>query len=401
MTFEALALVAVLLVGADAAAPLDGAADVISLRDGKVLLGEVIESSPRGSTVVIARRGWVESNLAEWSARWQSAEKPALKNAVARRQERLSAWRRERAAVVDADDAVLKWVDHEWKRLSGPDLVPPARLMFVKLSRGEIKGIVRKPKAVARFLRLGWVAGFANVESKSQGELRDALEGRGFDTDGTAPVSLDALLPVPTETETQWLVRRAATEVTNDSGLKFLRTGATVLPEPVPGQAPGLEGLSSVVGGLKHLLGENPGDPWAETLNRVAARGRVGAVATRLEISPDLSMVRVEATLWVRSGADRWAPAGSRTAAVRPDALAPNAGAPLADDPQVKAVFGVAESLGLGQVPADVKRKSLNIGAATQKALSQVRSAYLDDLESRAFPVHELVDDAKNVPAKP
>ena len=51
--------------------------------------------------------------------------------------------------------------------------------------------------------------------------------------------------------------------------------------------------------------------------------------------------------------------------------LPANAGDGLADDPQVKAVFGVVESLGLGEVPPELKRRSLNMGAATRVSTKQ------------------------------
>jgi hypothetical protein len=239
------------------------------------------------------------------------------------------------------------------------------------------------------------------VEKKTPDDLRQALEGRGFATDGATAVSLDALLPIPAETDAQWLLKRAATEISNDRGLRFLRAGAAVLPEPAPGEAPGPEGLASAVSGLKQLLGDNLVDPMVATLREVEGRGRVGAVVTRLEVSPDVSEVRVESTLLVRMGKDRWVPALSRSSTVRPSTLAPNAGAPLADDPQVKAAFGVVESLGLGPIPEDVKQRSLSVGAATQKALGQVRSALVDELSKNALPIHEVGPEPAGAQRRP
>jgi hypothetical protein len=57
----------------------------------------------------------------------------------------------------------------------------------------------------------------------------------------------------------------------------------------------------------------------------------------------------------------------------------------------------VVESLGFGPIPADVKQRSLNVGAATQKALGQVRSALLEDLAGLALPVREAAEQ----PARP
>ena len=41
-------------------------------------------------------------------------------------------------------------------------------------------------------------------------------------------------------------------------------------------------------------------------------------------------------------------------------------------------------------IASEVNTRSLNIGAATQKALGQVRSTMLDELNGLVLPVHEL-----------
>ena len=65
------------------------------------------------------------------------------------------------------------------------------------------------------------------------------------------------------------------------------------------------------------------------------------------------------------------------------------AGKDLAEDPQVKGAFQIAELLGLGAIPAEVKQRSLRIGAATEKALGMARSAFNQDLDALALPVLE------------
>ena len=63
---------------------------------------------------------------------------------------------------------------------------------------------------------------------------------------------------------------------------------------------------TALLGPLKGLLGEAPAeDPLVARAREVEKRGRVGLVATRLEVAPDLARVTVESTLWVRLGAVR------------------------------------------------------------------------------------------------
>ncbi|SIO61186.1 hypothetical protein SAMN05444166_6671 [Singulisphaera sp. GP187] len=383
-----LLIIVILTIGGDAPLPPETAADEITLRDGQVLHGQVVEPAPRGTLVVLIRRAWAEAELPDWYARWKSVEAPSLRRARAQRLDRLSAWRRSRAPFANADDAILAWIDREVARLSVQKPSSESTLMSVKLNRGEVRSVVRRPRSSARLLQLGWRSGFPRVETMPLDRLVESLEGRGFAAEGVAPVSLDRLLPEPVETETQWTTRRAATEVATDPGLKFVRTGSVLLPEPEPGQPLAVGGALSALSDLTRLLEDRATDPLAEALGKIAARGRIGALVTQLEISPDLTAVRVQSTLWVRR-AERWLPAGSRNALVRPDALAANAGAPLAEDPQVKGLFNLVESIGLGQVSDDVKKRSLNIGAATQKALGQVRSMMLEELNGLVLPVNE------------
>ena len=115
---------------------------------------------------------------------------------------------------------------------------------------------------------------------------------------------------------------------------------------------------------------------------------------TRLELSPDFSSVAINATVWVRVGREKWIPALVKTATANPDAVGPGGGAPLADDPQVKAAFGAIEGLGFGTIPPEFKARSLNMGAATQVALVQARAQLAKELDPLAIPLEAPRDRA-------
>ena len=345
--------------------------------------------------MILVRRAWAEANLPDREAAWAKAEAPLARRAEAQRRERLHAWRRDRRPNPAEGDRITPWLDRELARLADPKAETKSPLMVVKLGRTEVKAIDRKPRRANRMLRLGWLSNLPDVETMSPEDLAQGLEGRGFDPNATTPVSVDSLLPAQPETDAQWLVRRAATEVANDPGGRLLRYQGLVLPEPAPGEAPPAgASLAAALGSLKELLGEAPVDPLPGKLRELAGQGRVGAVVTRLDLSPDLASVSVETTLWVRAGGDRWVPAIVRSANVRPDDLPANAGDGLADDPQVKAAFGVVEALGLGEVPPELKRRSLNMGAATRKALGQARGALDQELNSAALSLEPPRDQA-------
>ena len=372
-----------LVVAADAGATAT-AADAITLRDGKVVLGQVVEPAPRGKVLVAARREWARAHVPEWAKRWEAAEAPTVQRARAQRLQRLRDWRRERQVEPDADDPIAPWLDAEIDRL-GKDPEEPTPLMLVALNRGDVKAVSRRPKDAARMLRQGWRGRFKDVEEMPLEDLKSALEGRGFAMSDVDPAPLDPLLPIPLESDRRWLARRAATEVQHDSGLRFIRHHGLVLPEGTPGEGAALKTAAAALATL--VNGEPAGDPMTPQARQVAARGRVGLVVTRLDMAPDFAQVTVDATLWVRTGPDRWEPAFAHPATVRTADVKPDEGDALAADPQVQAAFRVFQGLGLGEMPAAAKQQSLNVGAAARQAMGQAKSALTKDLEALALPV--------------
>ena len=376
------------------------AADRIVLRDGKVARGLVtaMTPGPRGSVEFLVRRAWAEKSLKDHFARWDRTTAATARQAAAQRRKRLEAWRKERAAGALANDRVLPWIDKEISRLTAEGQIQPSTLISVRLARSDIRALERRPPETERMLPLAWLCNLPDPESMPLGELKDALESRGYAVErapAAPPPSLNGLLPLALEPEPLWLARRAATELAVDPDLRFVRFQDTVLPEPGAGEPLGAMGLSSALSELKRLLDPVDGqrvDPLAEKLNTVASRGRVGAVVTRLEIQPDLSSVMVESSLWIKIGA-RWTPFGSRTATVRPEDLGQDAGKTIEADPQVQGAFRLVEGLGLGAIPGDLKQRSVRIGAATEKALGMARAAFNQDLQALALPVLEPGND--------
>ena len=168
--------------------------------------------------------------------------------------------------------------------------------------------IAKKPKSAEHLLRLAWSSGLPDPEGMTVDELKLALEGRGFDPSLKSSVALDGLLPPRVETDTDWRVRRAATEVTNDTGLRFVNHLGITLPEPAPGQPLEPKGALAALSALGSLLGDKPVDPQTESFRTVAARGRVGAVVTKLDIATDMATVSVELSAAIATRAPMPAP---------------------------------------------------------------------------------------------
>ena len=369
-------------------------ADVVTLRDGVVVLGQVLESPDRRAPVpMLVRRAWAAANLPERLAAWEKAEAPANKQAEAFRRARLAAWRRDRPASPAADDRLTPWIDTEIARLavhSAPGTAPAkSTLIVVPLPRNSIRAVSQRPKQVQRLLRLAWTLDLPAPEAMPLADLTQGLEDRGFAASSEAPVAVDALVPTPAENDGQWAIRRAATELANLPGGRFLLYGGAVIPEPAPGVAPPAgAAMEAVTSTLKDFLGEAKVDPLPAKFADLARQGRGGAVVTTLEMAPDMASVTVTASLWVRPGGERpWARVDTRSATVRPGDLPADAGANLAEDPQVKAAFGVIENLGLGDISPELKRRGLNMGMATQRALGQAREALRIDMTDRTIPL--------------
>ena len=370
----------------------DTTADAATLADGSTVLGEYVDVTPNGGILMIVRRDWAKANQASRIERWEKTEKTVVAPAITKRLQRMETWKRDRETGKIPDDAGAKqltdWIDKEIERWKRPDAVHASPLMLVKLGRDELRRLDRATKGDARFLRTAWIAKYRDPEDSSREDLMASIAGRGFDLKVLPVPSIDAMLPPASISEQNWQTRRAATELRYDPGLRFISYGGMVNPEPVDGQpADASTVLVAARSAISQLLGENPEDPVQKTFAKVAETGRVGAVVTELIIEPDLASVSVEMTLWVKSPEGGWSRSGSRKVTVAAAEVANQEGNALAQDPQISAVFKIAESLGLGDIGQDLKQKSLNIGAATKKALGQARELASHDLDGLALPV--------------
>ncbi len=399
-----LALGVLLATGAAALGGADEpAADQIAMRDGSVIRGAITSpNAPHGMVEIVVRRGWAEQHAKVHLKHWDRLGYTAVHRAIEQRRTRLEAWKKERqqAQGVGADDRILRWIDRELARLADPTRAAHTPLVAIRIPRSEIGEVHRGPAGAGRRLMLAWQAGLADPESLTAAELADALQARGFAADAgepDRPISLEGLLPPAGEPDALWLGRRAATEIAVDDGLRFLRYQGMVMPEAqggVPFAGAGID-PSMVMGELKRLVDPdgaaaadaNRLDPVHEKLKTVAARGRSGAVVMALVLAPELDGATIETTFWVRGTEGRWKVYGMRSTTVRATDLRPGEGNDLGQDPQVKKAIGIVEALGLGAVPAELKQRSLQVGAATQKALGLARAAFQRDLDTVMLPV--------------
>ena len=360
-------------------------ADRIVLRDGKELLGQVDESSSDGMLMILARREMVRKTLPKWAAKWEDAEKDANAMAVQQRRERLAGWRRERPPVSATGDRITTWLDRELAQSAGP--AAPSTLMVIRLDRDDISAVERRTDLAAQALRAAWVLGLANPETTPLSTLKDSIAGRGMILANDDPIAVDRLLPPFAERADHWLLRRAATEVLYDDGLRFIGFGSNILPEPVPGQPlDPATGLTLVEGTIRDVLGVGRPDSLHFRLGAVAARSRAGMILTKIVIAPDLTTASAESTLYFYNGSN-WDRAVWRSQSLEVGTVPPIVVSMVASDPQVKAVLNLIDSIGAGFVSPEMKERGLLVGTTVGGAVVLARTALIRALTGLAFDV--------------
>jgi hypothetical protein len=176
------------------------------------------------------------------------------------------------------------------------------------------------------------------------------------------PIAVDRLLSPCAERADHWLLRRAATEVLHDEGLRFIGFGSTILSEPVPGQpiAPAT-GVKLVEGTIRDVLGVGRADSLQLSLGAVATRSRAGMILTRIVIAPDLTTASAESTLYCYNGSN-WDRAVWRSQSLEVGTVPPIVVTMFAADPQVQAVMNLIDSIGAGFVSPEMKERGFGRG---------------------------------------
>jgi hypothetical protein len=418
-------------------------ADRIVLRDGKNLLGQLVDSSNDGLITILARRDLVRKTLPNWARAWEAAEKGVIATALQERHERLMAWRRERRAEPTPGDRVTTWLDRELRRDAGTGAQPT--LMAILLNRDDVSAVERRSDSAAQVLRAAWVLGLANPETIAPATLKELIAGRGVNLADEATIAVDRLLPPFLEREDHWLLRRAATEALYDHGLRFIGFGNNILPEPIPGQPLdptagaalvegaikdglaaghvsslplGIGGLAArgrsilpipipgnpldlaaggrlAEGAVRDVLGAGLADPLHSKLGAVAARGQAGMLLTRIVVAADLATASAESTLFYYNGRN-WDRAVWRSQSLEVGSVPPIISKLVGADPQVKALMNLIDSIGAGFVSPEMNERGLAVGTTVGGAVVLARTALIRALLELAFDIDGKASRATN-----
>jgi hypothetical protein len=365
-------------------------ADRMALRDGSVVLGQVVDERVAfGGTAFLVRRSWADGNVPSLVRQWTQAETLAVRKARRERKERLNTWRRDRSSAGDARDDVSRWITREMALLS--TLNPPRTpLMKVSIPAREIQSITRQNAQTAQLLRFGWLASVKDVESLSIDELTETLELKG-EIPLDDPAAVDGLLPLYPESDATWRMRRAATEVALEPGLRFVQFRQFVLAESGPSDSDpdnptalidspaGLEGFGAI-------QAVSVDDPLRERFALAESRGRIGLVMSRVSFSIDSDRADADTTLWVRQANGRWASTVSKSGSARTNERADpqidtTSGAPL------KTALLILESVAAQPSSPEESRIRQRAGTAGERALARARDALWNDLQPVFLPI--------------
>ncbi len=361
----------------------ESVADSIQLRGGETVVGTILERSPKEGLSLIVRRAWAKQTVPALYESWEKQEAAVVRRASETHRSRLESWKRDRSANPEPDDRVSRWIEAELARLDARD-AEPTQLMIVCVKPAEVRQVTRRPTEMSRLLRLAWRCRFANPEKSTVGALQEELRDRGLDTEGREQVSLDDLLPPQPESEDHWLARRAATEVAHDRGLRFVTLGPMLMPEP-GSNIPQFRGFPAAMSaGAAGIPGFRDGQEMIDRqLRAVVERKRVGAVVTRHSNSSDLDAVTAEITLWVRLANGRWKAWAKGSATVRAAELKPDELSNQGDNVQIQTSFSFSQSFGFGPGGthySETRQSHPNLGAATRKAQSEAKAAFLKEM---------------------
>lgn len=290
------------------------AADAVTLQDGRAVLGLVERSSGEGPVVMVVRREWARKQFPDLYPAWVEAEKPAIERGHIQRRINLESWKQDREAARTFDDRLLRWINRELTRLNAAG-EPNTRLIRLTLPRDQVKSIARRPESTRRLVRAGWSDDFEAPESMTAAELTEELKARELDPAREPARSVASMLPPYPELDNDWRARRAATEVLFEPALRYVESGAALIPDP-SGRPTGGAKPRGVP--IPPAFGERDLNPIIERiLGEIADRGRIGAAITLRMPGPDPDAATFETTLWVRRATGRWVRGPSTAATVR------------------------------------------------------------------------------------
>jgi len=382
--------------------------DRLSPSFGPALLGTVLRKSPRGEVVMAVRRGWLKEADPKRLTRLDEELAESSPRAWRRLIERIDAWR----GTLKPGDPLLALLELERKRVvqslksfDADGVVPPTRFVLLTIPAREISALTLQAPNRKQTALVAWVEGLEDVETRSAEDLAAELKESGIDPATAGAESLWRELPVVSDDERTWLVRRAVKASGLSEPLHFQGTAGILLAvngknpgggldEPIDPKVLG-DLMRQVLGGelggdIGKLLeqlggrrgGSRPGQPGrseqsslATVASRAETAGRDAVRVTRFRHDLAGRKTTVSSEFLVRVAQGEWVVAwqGSETVTVRDR---PEARKRIEKDARVQKLLRLAKALGVKGGDKAIQT-ALQFGAATQDGQQRLDARFL------------------------
>lgn len=372
------------------------AVDMITLKSGDHFRGALL-AEVDGQLQMAVSKNWLRQAHPKLHAELAAKEETDRETAQAQLLDRLKQWLAEQpepeplAACLETElDRLVRQAEQQAKRRAnqGPDDDGDERFLMVTLPSARIQTRFLQSPANRQVAVLSWREGLKDVEKREVRDLVKELEQKGLDP-ATEVVDLSDRLPRRPLTDTEWAGRRALVEYHFGHAMDIQGTGQALFRTDGKGSPPDLSQVltqvlqDQVQSQLSELLEESRGgrkpaavlainlQPAIEQAQREDVRGfRV----TQLQLDVNGARATVQTQFVAKMPDGQWRAVWSQTIQQSANELRAGQEAQIRNDPQVREVLKLAESLGAGGEAAI--STAVRFGAATMEAQQQADRAF-------------------------
>ncbi|MFO1064821.1 MAG: hypothetical protein U0892_13230 [Pirellulales bacterium] len=365
----------------------NSAVDVVTLKSGRQLRGMITHVAGDGRVRMAIERQWLKKSAEDFYDKTAAAERKETKEALEQLLKRI-----EDAATLHAQDQIFSGFlatqkDRVTSLLAGLESETPVngRFVWVVIPQKELKSTLRATLSDRRIAVWAWREQLDRVELRPADDLASELKKRNVDVSQPLP-DLSIELAAIQETDRQWAARLAIAKSFNSVPLEFQGSGDVFAVSNGKDQ-PAIDPAALVqqmMGGnmadlIKELTEPTSGsskrtassDAWlSKLITQAEEREATSFRVTRLIPDPSAMEATVEGLFVVRMPDKSWAVVWRTRCVTQTTEVKDAAVQRITDDPQVKSVRSVIQSLG-GAAETEV-RKALRFGAATESSLSKV-----------------------------
>lgn len=360
--------------------------DSVKIEGGKRLYGFLLSRRVDQSLVFSVGRQWLETTYPQLFAEWTALERDRFVQSRQQRVERLAAWIENRPD----DRRLVSFLEDELTRFSEMRLedVGKRKFVIIELPPARYREIFSQPSDRRKIAGLAFQNDLDDVTTTPVSQLRKKLVELGVDVE-TEDVNLSREVEATSESDRQWVARKAVVEYALRKQLEFQGTGSLLVRKTETPDASAL--VAQMLGGG---LGEDPisqlgaelGLPefqkpkeqsaswWKRATEEAEREGFCGVSITRLNQNTLSSTVTVEAYFFAMEKPGNWFQvvrfASQANAAEQTEDQLKR----IHEDPQVKSVLDTLKGLGLGN--QGLVDQALRHGAATQKALQDAAGQF-------------------------